>query len=167
MIPKSMTAARTVLLTLLTAGIVLAADPFEGTWVPNLVKSRPPAEAKVQNLPSLRWEVTGKDEYTHTLYTRSGRRSTGPNGIPLKPAEVFFDGKERALDSTLVEVGERLDERHLRYTWKYANGNTSVRDYVVSEDGRTLTSTDVHKIVDSSAARGVGDGVLVYDKQGR
>jgi hypothetical protein len=61
------------------------------------------------------------------------------DGKALATSDFFLDGKEYQT-GTMTTIGQRIDERHFKETAKGEKG-TSVIDYVVSADGKTLTVT--------------------------
>ncbi|MFN0106018.1 MAG: hypothetical protein ACKV2U_28510 [Bryobacteraceae bacterium] len=148
------------LLTLMAIGaLALSADPFLGTWKPNLATSklRPDARER-RKLEVITIESAGKSAYLETI------RSTDGRAVDIPPLTLIVDGKERAsADSTRgfrASRTERVDERHIRTTVKGPQG-TSVYDRVVSRDGKTLTLT--HKGKGSISGRAFSE-VLVFGK---
>jgi len=78
----------------------------------------------------------------------------------LATSDFFLDGKKYQMGMMTI-VGQRIDERHFKETAKGKKG-TSVIDYVVSADGKTLTVT--RKGTGTNTGRTLYE-VHVYDKQ--
>jgi hypothetical protein len=152
-----MTISGTVALAVFAAGIALAADPFVGTWKPNLAKwqdgTAGPSPRKTEVST---WELVGKDTYRVSFLAPDGKVAVRSNG-KLATEDRIFDGKEH--DGA---IPERINERHLKATVKGAKG-TSINDFQVSADGKTLTI--VRKGTATSTGRPLEGEVWVYDRQ--
>lgn len=155
--PVAMTVSRTVITALLAAGLAVAADPFVGTWKPNLDKWKDAAYGRSPRKSELTtWELVEKDTYRVSFLTMDGKVTVRPDGTPRTEIRIF-DGKEH--DGA---IPQRIDERHLKSTVKGAKG-TSIQDFLVSEDGKTLTI--VRKGTATSTGNSLEGEVMVYDKQ--
>jgi hypothetical protein len=138
-----------LLIFVIATTFCLAADPFVGTWRPNLEKWKGSEDMKSEVLT---FEATGKDQY-RLIGTRDGK----PTGNP--PVVWIVDGKERKEDETTSKI-DRIDDHHLRVQRSSSVGNV-VNDWVVSPNGKTVTVT----------RKGIGqkgqsvDTLWVYDKQ--
>ncbi len=149
--------ARTVATALLAAGLSLAADPFVGTWKPNLEKWKDSPDGPSPRKSELSsWELVGKDTYRVSFLTTDGKIAVRANGKIASEVRIF-DGKDH--DGA---VPQRIDERHLKSTVKGAKG-TSMQDFLVSEDGKTLTI--IRKGTATATGRPLEGEVWVYDKQ--
>jgi hypothetical protein len=151
---------RAALLALFAAGIAVAADPFVGTWKPNLDhwKDSPGApeatlEARKSQMP--KWEATGKDAYRMTTLASDGK--------PVNSVDMIVDGKERQASETDKDLvtAQRLGKTHIRLSVRGSKG-TATNDYVVSADGKVLTVT--RKGTGTTSGRRL-DEIHVYDKQ--
>jgi len=152
-----MTISRIAALAFLGAGIALAADPFVGTWKPNLAKWHDsPDGPSPRKTEVSTWELVGKDTYRVSFLAPDGKVAKRSNG-QLATEDRIFDGKDH--DGA---VPERIDERHLKSTVKGAKG-TSLNDFQVSADGKTLTIT--RKGTATSTGRPLDGEVWVYDRQ--
>ncbi len=152
-----MTVSRTAVIALLAAGLGFAADPFVGTWKPNLDKWKDgPGGPSPRKSEPWTWELIGKDQYRVSYLTADGKVAVGFNGTPVTEIRIF-DGKEHN-----GAIAQRIDERHLKSTVKGPEG-TSMNDFLVSEDGKTLTIA--RKGTGGSTGRSVDGEVFVYDKQ--
>ena len=147
---------RAAVLALLAAGIAVAADPFVGTWKPNLDhwKDNPGSpESRKSQMP--KWEAAGKDAYRIAFLASDGE--------PVNSLDMILDGKERqasATDKDLV-TAHRLSNTHIRVSVGGSKGAVT-NDYVVSADGKVLTIT--RKGTGTTNGRQV-DEIHVYDKQ--
>lgn len=134
---------------------VFAADPFVGTWKPNVEKwklsSGSPEWRKTQTLTV---ESIGKDKYRV-----NNKNMPGASG-PEPSLDFIVDGKEHKADDGYTKI-ERISERHLKVTSSKANRKTYL-DYTISADGRTLTLT--RKGVGLISERPL-DEVFIYEKQ--
>jgi hypothetical protein len=93
---------------LLTVSLsAFAADPFVGTWKPNVEKWKlSPGAPEERKSTTIIVEATGKNEYHFTPKTPDGKAN---------PAIVWMvDGQERRLPDGNAEKIERINERHLR-----------------------------------------------------
>jgi hypothetical protein len=160
MLSRLVAITQTAVLTLFAAGLALGADPFVGTWKPNPDKWKDsPGAPKSRKSEVLKLEALA-NHYHQTQYTLDGKPVMQADRKTLATSDFFLDGKEYQT-GTMTIVGQRIDERHFRETGKGRNG-TSIIDYVVSADGRTLTVT--RKGTGTNTGRPL-DEVHVYDKQ--
>ena len=150
----------TAVLMLFAAGLALAADPFVGTWKPNPDKWKDsPGAPTSRKSEALKLEALA-NHYRQTQYTLDGKPVMRADRKTLATSDFFLDGKEYQMGMMTI-VGQRIDERHFKETAKGEKG-TSVIDYVVSADGKTLTVT--RKGTGTNTGRTL-DEVHVYDKQ--
>ena len=144
---------RAIALPLLALSLsAFAADPFVGTWKPQVEKwiSSPGAPDRKRS-ESITIETTGKNEYRFTTTTLDGKAT----------AQVFLvDGKDHKVAEGLTYKMERIDERHLKETDIHSKGS-GLFDYVVSPDGNTLTLT--RKGIGLNSGRKL-DELYVYSK---
>ena len=116
--------ARSVLLTVISAGLTFAADPCVGTWKPNpdKWKDSPGApENRKSNLITL--EAVTNGHYRHTRVSPDGKR--GP------AVDLFLDGKEHPVgDGDMITV-LRVSDMHISMSVKSPKGVTAI-DYMVS-----------------------------------
>lgn len=134
-----------------------AADPFVGTWKPNVEKWKiGPGFREGAKSETITIEANGKNEYRFTRTTLDGK----PSDIP--PETAIIDGKEhKSSDNGNPVKVERIDERHLRATVSGSKG-TAVNEWVVSPDGKTLMNT--RKGTGTGSGRPL-DEFLVYSKK--
>jgi len=150
----------TAVLMLFAAGLALAADPFVGTWKPNPDKWKDsPGAPTSRKSEVLKLEALA-NHYRQTQYNLDGKPVMRADGKTLATADFFLDGKEYQTGMMTI-VGQRIDERHFKETAKGEKG-TSVIDYIVSADGKTLTVT--RKGTGTNTGRTL-DEIHVYDKQ--
>jgi hypothetical protein len=146
---------------LMAASLAFAADPFVGTWKPDLEKTRfiKPQPNESNRRRVVKWEATGKDTF-RLSWTVDGKVATRASGNETEPVEMFLDGKEHGSVADGFRTATRIDERHVRIIVRSASGSIQ-NDDVVSGDGNTLTIT--RKGI-TEAGRPV-DEILVYTKQ--
>ena len=155
-----MAITRTAILMLFAAGLALATDPFVGTWKPNPDKWKDsPGAPTSRKSEVLKLEALA-NHYRQTQYNLDGKPVMRADGKTLATADFFLDGKEYQMGMMTI-VGQRIDERHFKETAKGEKG-TSVIDYIVSADGKTLTVT--RKGTGTNTGRTL-DEIHVYDKQ--
>jgi hypothetical protein len=150
---------RLLLTALITATLAVAADPFVGTWKPVVEKSRfSPGGGEFRKTWIVTFESTGKDSYREIATTADGKPiQNGPGSEPLTWA---IDGKEHAFGSTTAKT-ERINDHHLRRTVKSDKG-TAVEDYVVADEGKTMTLA--RKGRGASSGRTLNE-LIVYERQ--
>ncbi len=148
--------------TLMAASLAFAADPFVGTWKPDLEKTKyiSPGPAEAQRTRYMVIESTGADSRRISYFFASGKPDMTPSGKPIV-IDLVADGKERSTEGGGVRSSVRVDERHLRNTSKSSKG-TTVTDVVISADGKTMTET--RKGTGFNTGRPV-DEFLVFTKQ--
>ena len=134
-----------------TATLVLAADPFLGSWKPNLEKSKvSPGQLERLKKEVFTIEPAGKD--TYHVYIHRADQKTNP-----KPKIWIADGKEHQEQDWPVGATmkvERVGERHLRTNFKSGDA-VVVWDWTVTPDGETLTG----------APKSGPQEFIVYNKQ--
>ena len=141
----------------LLAGSLFAADPFVGTWKPDMEKWKlsPGASERVKS-EMIIIEATGKEKYR-----RSARTIVDGKATAAPPDDWIVDGKKHSLlDGTKLTI-QRIAERHLTMAVSGPKGST-VDEWIVSPDGRTLTQT--RKGTGLNSRRPL-DELLVYSKQ--
>jgi hypothetical protein len=141
----------------LTASLsAFAADPFVGTWKPNVEKWKlSPGAPERRKSEVITFESAGKDKYRLTTTTLDGKATD------IAPETLIVDGKEQKDDNGVTAKFQRIDSSHVRMTLKSTKG-TAVIDWVASPDGKTLTVT--RKGTGATSGRPL-DEFLVYDKQ--
>jgi hypothetical protein len=143
-----------IAVTALTVSMsAFAVDPFVGTWKPNVEKWKlSPGAPEQRKSQMITIETKGKNQYHITTKTADGKAN---------PGVWMVDGEEHQLADGDTRKIERINERHLRMTVSGPKGST-VNDWIVSPDGKTLTNT--RKGTGTTSGRPL-DELLVYDKQ--
>jgi len=136
----------------------LAADPFVGTWKPDLTQWKlSPGAPEDRKHQVITFELAGQNQYREIISTVDG----SPTDSPLLIWIWDVDGNEH-LDPVGLRVRiEHVDDRHLRQTAKGPKG-TSVWDFVVSADSTTLTVVRKGTGTTSSCTL---DELLLYQRQ--
>jgi hypothetical protein len=150
--------ARALLISLFTAGLGLAADPFIGIWKFN------PDKSKFDKAPSptfaiLKWETIAKDHYRVTRFTSDGKPALRNDGKPVPPTDFILDGKEHQV-ADYARSMTRIDSARLKSIEK--GKGTELSEFSVSTDGRTFKL--IRKGTTVNGLRPL-DEVWVYDKQ--
>ena len=148
-----------LLLTFATVALATAADPFSGTWTPNVDNWKlSPGAPERRKHEVITLESVGKDKY---------RAITRVDGKPTEAEPPIWnvDGKDHEVKNAngipTSLKWQRIDDRHLRMIVKSSKG-AAVVDYVVSTDSRTLTVT--RKGSGATSGRTL-DELLVYDRR--
>ena len=141
----------------LLAGSLFAADPFVGTWKPDVQKwRRSPGGSEHVKSEMFIIEATGREKYR-----RSARTIVDGKATAAPPDDWIVDGKKhRLLDGTELTI-QRMAERHLTMAVSGPKGST-VDEWIVSPDSRTLTQTRKGSGLNSGRPL---DELLVYSKQ--
>ena len=146
-----------VVAAILVVGLVLsAADVWSGTWKLNVAKSKySPGPAPKSN--SLKIEATD-DGITMTT---DGVDAQGPTHTQYA---AKFDGKDYPItgnpNADMLSV-KKVNDHEIDTTWKKGGKTTLTIKTVVSQDGKTRTSTSTGT---DAQGRKVSN-VTVYDKQ--
>jgi hypothetical protein len=147
---------RLCLTLFVSATLAVAADPFVGTWKPDLRKWKLVSDAPEAKEHVYTIAAAGKDTY-RTMITEEGKEAI-TYVLPV-------DGKERTEESPGIGLvttkSERLGNGHFKMILSGPKG-TMFRDLRVSSDGKTLTI--------SKHGTGLRNGIafnetLVYTKQ--
>src|SRR5262249_1540193 len=128
-----------IVIAVLTISLsAFAADPFVGTWKPNVEKWRLSADAPERRKSEvITFESVGKGQYRQTITTLDGKAT---NATYTQPDVWHVDGREYKFDGGITRKAERIGLRHFRMTASSGKGK-GVFDYVVSADGKTLNVT--------------------------
>jgi hypothetical protein len=132
-------------------------NPFIGTWIANIEKSRRHANHQFQSA-TLSFEMSGDDvSLTHSGVNMSGKRESGTT--LLHP-----DGREHLVSSQapgVVAVTRWVGTHVLESEAKKDGLGVGKGTYEVSEDGRTLTAT----VAGTDAAGLPFKQVIVFDRE--
>lgn len=135
-----------------------AADPFVGTWKPDVEKWKLSPDAPERRKSELVvLESVGKDKYRITWTKLDGNAADTP------PAIWTIDGKEHnehEPGNGVIVRFQRVGDRHLKETAVGPKGS-SVFEWIVSPDGNALTYT--RKGTGTTSGRPL-DEVLVYSR---
>ena len=146
------------LTVLIPVTLALAANPFVGTWKPDVAKWKlspgaPAARAK----ETITIEAAGKDRY-RTSYTAE-------EGTERELDVWHLDNKEHTQvlgnGTKVTAKAERVSNDRIKMTLKSPKG-TAITEWSISADGQTLTLT--RKGTGSTSGRDL-DETLVYAKQ--
>ena len=132
-------------------------NPFSGTWVANIEKSRRHTNHQFQSA-TLSFEIAGDDvSLTHSGVNMAGKRETGatvlhPDGreYPVSPQAPGVVAVTRWVGTHVLESEAKKDGR-----------GVGKGTYEVSEDGRTLTAT----VAGTDAAGLPFEQVIVFDRE--
>ena len=131
-------------------------NPFLGTWVANIAKSRRHANHQFQSA-SLTFEASGDAiVLTHAGVNMAGKQESGTT--VLHP-----DGEEHAVspEAPGVMVVTRFLGTHVLESEACSNGQVLGRGtYTVSDDGQTLTAT----VAATDGAGAAFEQVIVFDR---
>jgi len=131
-------------------------NPFIGTWIANIEKSRRDANHQFQSA-TLTFEVTGDNvSMTHTGVNMSGKHESGTT--VYKP-----DGQEHAVSQApgVVAVTTWIGTHVLESEAKKGGRLLGKGTYAVSGDGRTLTAT----VAGTDAAGAAFEQIIVFDRE--
>ena len=132
-------------------------NPFSGTWIANIEKSRRHANHQFQSA-TLTFELVGDDvSLTHAGVNMSGKHESGTT--VLHP-----DGQERPVSPQApgVVAAARWIGTHVLVSEAKKDGRVVGKGaYEVSEDGRTLTAT----VEGTDAAGKAFEQVIVFDRE--
>jgi hypothetical protein len=130
-------AKKTILAVVMLGGFALAAgDPFSGTWVLNLAKSKIPPPVPKSQVARVAADASGV-EITEDLVTASGERLT----IHVK---AKFDGKDYPVTGTPYAdtvAYQRVNRYTIKGVGKKAGKVIMHETVVVSPDGKSMTGT--------------------------
>jgi hypothetical protein len=139
-------------------GSEMRMNPFLGTWVANLEKSRRHANHQFQSA-TLTFEVSGDVvSITHTGVNMAGKAESGTTVL-------HADGVEHAVSPQapgVVAVTRWQDPSVLATEARMSGRLVGSATYVVSDDGRTLTAT----VGGIDAAGKAFDQIIVFDREG-
>jgi hypothetical protein len=131
-------------------------NPFVGTWVANIEKSRRHANHQFHSA-TLSFEVSGEVvTLTHSGVNMAGKQESGTT--VLHP-----DGQEHPVSSQApgVVVVTKWVNSHVLTSEGRKDGHTvGTGTYAVSEDGATLTAT----VAGTDAAGAAFEQVIVFDR---
>jgi hypothetical protein len=116
---------------------MFAADPHIGVWKINLEKSKLRNPAALKGAINTIEPVAGKD---HTYRVILGR--IGADGQMQKREDIrTYDGKERpsTMDPNVTEISERINERTRRTIFKKDGKETQIVTSTLSQDGKQVT----------------------------
>ena len=132
-------------------------NPFLGTWVANLEKSRRHANHQFQGA-TLTFEVSGNVvSLTHAGVNMAGKRESGTTVL-------YADGDEHAVSPQapgVVAVTKWVGTHVLATEARKDGRPVGSGTYAVSDDGRTLTAT----VAGIDAAGKAFDQVIVFDRE--
>ena len=154
---RKITLAVGVVAAILVVGLVLsAADAWSGTWKLNVAKSKySPGPAPKSN--TMKIEATDDG----IKVTTDGVDAQGPTHTQYS---AQFDGKEYPItgnpNADMLSV-KKVNDHEIDTTWKKGGTTTLTIKTVVSQDGKTRTSTSTGT---DAQGRNVSN-VAVYDKQ--
>jgi hypothetical protein len=138
-------------------GSLQAADPFVGTWKPDMEKWKlSPGGPEQRQSIGIAIETTGKNAYRFTATTFDGQPTDNP-----PPQVLLMDGKEHKLPTGNTYKGRRINERHFRVNDSGSKGS-AIYDWVVSPDGNILTQA--RKGTGANSRRPL-DELFVYSKK--
>jgi len=147
---------RPVFCTLLLFAGLTSADPFSGTWVLNLSKSKLP--------PPLPWTQTSFIDADSTGI-RIHELIVEQDGKQVDvTVDAKFDGKDYAISGSSFAdtvAYQRVDSRTLKGIVKKAGRVVTNETATVSEDGKTLTGTYSGTDLNGKQV----NAVAVFDKQ--
>ena len=133
-------------------------NPFLGTWVANLAKSRRHANHQFQSA-ALTFEVSGDVvSLTHSGVNMAGKAESGTTVLRA-------DGIEHAVSPQapgVVAVTKWVGTHALETVASKDSRPLGRATYAVSDDGRTLTAT----VEGIDAAGQAFDQVIVFDREG-
>lgn len=130
-------------------------NPFLGTWVANLEKSRRHANHQFQSA-TLTFEVSGAAvSLTHAGVNMSGKAESGT-------IVLHADGVARAVPQApdVIAVTNWIGTQVLATEAQKDGRSVGSARYVVSDDGKTLTAT----VAGIDAAGKAFDQVIVFDR---
>jgi hypothetical protein len=90
---KFLAMLRTIFLTLFAAGLALAADPFGGTWKPNIEKAKPSPDGRVTPQRLLKMEAVAKNHYRRTFYQPDGKPALDASGKAVSAANGICESR--------------------------------------------------------------------------
>ena len=146
--------SRLLLVGILCAATMLAADPQIGTWTINIEKSKltHPAAWKGRKMII---EPAGADAVRITF------EQPLPNGEVQRRVNIRSAKENPGGNSGETSITQRIDEHHRRTIFKKDGKQVGTIDSTVSEDGKTMTN--LFKGTDSKG--NPIDEVRVFDKQ--
>lgn len=134
----------------------MTTNPFAGTWVANLEKSRRHANHQFHSA-TLTFEISGDQiSMTHAGVNMSGKQESGTSTLTA-------DGQEHPVSPLApgVVVVTTWEGTHVLVTEGKKDGGVVGRGtYAVSEDGHTLTAT----VAGTDGAGKAFEQVIVFDR---
>jgi len=132
-------------------------NPFIGTWIANIEKSRRHANHQFQSA-TLSFELTGDDvSLTHAGVNMSGKRESGTTLLHPDGREHLVSPQAPGVVAVTRWVGTHVLESEAKKDGRSVGKGT----YEVSEDGRTLTAT----VAGTDAAGLPFEQVIVFDRE--
>jgi hypothetical protein len=140
------------------AGSLWAADPFTGTWVLNLSKSKIPAPFTPAKSQIVHLAINGTDfEIREEVVTDSDEKL-------IIHAKAQFDGKDYPITGTPAVdtiAAERVDRNTIKNVWKKDGKVVMQETAVVSPDGKRITGT--YSITDATG--NLVTAIAVFEKK--
>lgn len=145
-------------LVMLLGFISPADDPFTGTWILNLSKSKIPPPFTAAKSQIVHLVINGSDfEIREEVVTESDEKLT-------IHAKAKFDGKDYPITGTPAVdtiAAERVDRNTIKDVWKKDGKAVMKETAVVSPDGNSITGT--YSISDSTGKQVTA--VAVFEKK--
>jgi hypothetical protein len=131
-------------------------NPFLGTWIANIEKSRRHVNHQFQSA-TLRFEVSGDVvSLTHAGVNMSGKSESGTTVLTADGQEHTVSPQAPGVVTVTKWVGTRVLAMEAKKDGRVVGSAT----YAVSEDGNTLTAT----VTGIDAADKSFDQVVVFDR---
>ena len=131
-------------------------NPFAGTWIANIEKSRRHANHQFQSA-TLTFEISGDDvSMTHAGVNMSGRHESGTTVYKVDGLEHAVSPQAPGVVAVTTWIGARVLQSEAKKDGHLLGKGT----YAVSEDGRTLTAT----VAGTDSAGAPFEQVIVFDR---
>ena len=125
------------LVALMVSLSAFAADPFVGTWKPNVDKWKLSSGAPERRKSELiTFESAGKDQYRRIITTLDGKATSSAN---IQPEVCIVDGKEITIDVGFKSKASNASTNGILGSLPQTAREMRLLDYVVSAEGKTLT----------------------------
>lgn len=155
---------RLLFFAILCTATAFAADPFVGKWRLNVTNSklRPDLNIKEQTLTIEPARENAYTTTTDTVLTNGQKRHVGPSTTTIDgrehPARRRFTGESLP---NAIATGRRIDEHHIKTTFRVNGTEIQTLEWIASPDGRTLTMLRKGKTLEGKDA----DEKDLYERQ--